>query len=112
MVLVHSKAVVLLLLICCLVCFPLVVGGSVFVFVLLCITLCPFYFCNHLEEEERAVYFAFNDLRMSCYCICSATLPYGVVGWSSECNIGIYQPPLILTELFQPNQINVSYLTA
>ena len=90
MVLVHSKAVVLLLLICCLVCFPLVVGGSVFVFVLLFITLCPFYFCNHLEEEERAVYFAFNVLRMSCYCICSATLPYGVVGWSSVCDSGIY----------------------
>ena len=25
-----------------------------FVFVLLCIALCPFYFCNHLEEEEKA----------------------------------------------------------
>ena len=25
------------------------------VFVLECITLCPFYFCNHLEEEERAL---------------------------------------------------------
>ena len=30
---------------------PIVCGRSVFVFVLLCITLCPFYFCNHLEEE-------------------------------------------------------------
>ena len=25
-----------------------------FVFVLLCITLCPYYFCNHLKEEEKA----------------------------------------------------------
>ena len=25
-----------------------------FVFVLLCITLCPFLFCNHLEEEWKA----------------------------------------------------------
>ena len=25
-----------------------------FLFVLLCITLCPFKFCNHLEEEEGA----------------------------------------------------------
>ena len=33
---------------------PIVCGVSVFVFVLLRITLCPFYFCNHLEEEERA----------------------------------------------------------
>ena len=24
------------------------------VFVLLCITLCPFQFCNHLDEEDRA----------------------------------------------------------
>ena len=32
---------------------PIGCGGSMFVFVLLCITLCPFQFCNHLEEEER-----------------------------------------------------------
>ena len=38
-----------------------------FAFVLLCITLCPFWFCNHLEEEERAGCFAFIVLRMSCY---------------------------------------------
>ena len=25
---------------------------------LVCITLCPFYFCNHLDEEERAVCFS------------------------------------------------------
>ena len=25
-----------------------------FVFVLVCITLCPFQFCNHLEEKKRA----------------------------------------------------------
>ena len=30
-----------------------------FVFVLLCIILCPFKFCNHLEEEERAGCFSF-----------------------------------------------------
>ena len=34
--------------------FPLFGGGGyVFVFVLVCITLCPFYFCNDLAEEER-----------------------------------------------------------
>ena len=32
---------------------PIVCGVTVFVFVLLCITLCPFYVSNHLEEEER-----------------------------------------------------------
>ena len=36
----------------------IVCGGSVFVFVLLCITLCQFQFCNDLEEEEKAGYFA------------------------------------------------------
>ena len=29
------------------------------VFVLMCITLYPFYFCSHLDEEERAGCFAF-----------------------------------------------------
>ena len=38
---------------------PVVCRGTVFVFVLLCITLCPLYFCNHLEEEERVDCFAF-----------------------------------------------------
>ena len=37
---------------------PIVLGSSVFVFLLLCITLCPFLFCNHLEEEEKAGCFA------------------------------------------------------
>ena len=55
---VRSGAVVLLLLIYCLVCFPLFVGALCFVFVLLCIALCPFWFCGHLEEEERTGYFA------------------------------------------------------
>ena len=63
--------------------------SSVFVFVLLCITLCPFWFCNHLEEEERAVCFAFIVLRMCCYCKCSVTLPNGAVDWSAVCGYGI-----------------------
>ena len=33
---------------------PIVCGGSVMVFVLECITLCPFQLCNHIEEEARA----------------------------------------------------------
>ena len=32
---------------------PIVCGSSVFAFVWLCIALCPFYFCNHLGEEEK-----------------------------------------------------------
>ena len=53
-----------------------------FVFVLLCITLCPFYLSNRLEEEEKAGCFAINVLQMYCYYKCSLTLPHGVVGWS------------------------------
>ena len=63
--------------------------GSGFVFVLLSITLCPFYFCNYLEEEERAGCFAFIVLRMSCYCECSVTLPQGAMGCSAVCDVGI-----------------------
>ena len=33
--------------------------------------------------EERVGCFAFIVLRMSCYCICSVTLPHGAVGWSA-----------------------------
>ena len=52
--------------------------GSVFLFVLVCITLRSSYF----EEEERAGCFAFIVLRISCYCKCSVALPHNVVGWS------------------------------
>ena len=68
---------------------PIGYGGSVFVFVLLRITLCPFQFCNHLEEEERVGCFGFIVLRMSCYCLCSLTLFRGTVGWSAVCDCGI-----------------------
>ena len=60
-----------------------------FVFVLLCITVRPFLFCNHLEEEGRAGCFAFIVLRMFCYCKCSVTLPHRAVGWSALCDCGI-----------------------
>ena len=61
-----------------------------FVFVLLSITLCPFYFCNHLEEEEKAVFFAIIVLQMYCYYNkCSVALPHGAVGWSAVCDCGI-----------------------
>ena len=66
--------------------FPIGCGGSLLVFVLLCINLCHFQFCNHLEEEERAGCFAFIVLQMSCFCICSVALPYGAVGWSAVCD--------------------------
>ena len=59
------------------------------VFVLVCISLCPFYFCNHLDKEERAGCFAFIVFWMSCDCICSVALPHGAVGWSAVCDCGI-----------------------
>ena len=59
-----------------------------FVFALICITLCPFQFCNHLEEKERAGCFAFIVLRMPCYCKCSVALPRVAVGGSSVCDCG------------------------
>ena len=58
-------------------------------FVLLCITLCPFKLCNHLEEDDRAGCFALIVLRMSCYCKCSASLPHDAVGWSAVYDCGI-----------------------
>ena len=54
-----------------------------FVFNLLCITLCPFYFCNHLEDEEKAGCFAIIVLQMYCYYKCSVALPHGAVSWSA-----------------------------
>ena len=68
---------------------PIVWGSSVFVFVLLCITLCPFKFCNYLEEGEKAVCFAIFILQMYCYYICPVVLPHGVVGWSAVCDCSI-----------------------
>ena len=48
--------------------------GSTLVFVLVCIIVCPFWFFNNLEEEERAGCFALIALialivfLMSCDC--------------------------------------------
>ena len=63
--------------------------GSVLVFILVCMTLCSFLFCNYLEQEERAGCFAFIVFRMSCYCKCPVALPRGVVGWSAVCDFDI-----------------------
>ena len=57
-----------------------------FVFVLLSITLCPFYFFNHLEEEEKADCFAIFVLQMLCYYKCSVALPHGAMAWSAVCD--------------------------
>ena len=59
------------------------------VFIFVCITLCPFQFCNHLHKEERAGCFAFIVFWMSCYCKCPVALPNDAVGWSAVCDCGI-----------------------
>ena len=68
-----------LLLICCL-CTNYCLGSSIFVFFLVCITLCPFKFGNYLEEEDRAGCFAFVVL------LYIVALPYGAVSWPKVCD--------------------------
>ena len=60
-----------------------------FIFVLLCITLCPFLFCNHLEEEEKTGCFAIIVLQMYCLCKFSVALIEGALRWSAVCDSGI-----------------------
>ena len=60
-----------------------------FVFALLSVALCPFLFCNHIEEEEKAGRFAIFVLQMYCCHKCSVALPHGAVGWSAVCDCGI-----------------------
>ena len=60
-----------------------------FVFVLLCITLCPFYFCNLLERKEKTGCFAIIVLQMYFYYKCPLALAHGAVGWSAICVCGI-----------------------
>ena len=59
------------------------------VFFTVCITLCPFLFCNYLDEEEEAGCFALIIFWMSCYCKYSVILPRGAVGGSAVCDCGI-----------------------
>ena len=54
------------------------------------VTLCPFKFCNHLEEEEKTGCIAIIVLQMYCYYKSSVTLPHSTVGWSAVvCDCGI-----------------------
>ena len=69
--------------------FLLFVGVLCFDFVLVCITLRYFLFCNHLDGVERASCFAFIYFPMSCFCQCFAALPCGTIGWSAMCDCGV-----------------------
>ena len=59
-------------------------------FVLLGITYCSFWFCNHFDEEEKAGCFAIIVLQMYCYYKCSVALPHRAVGWPAVCECGIF----------------------
>ena len=75
----------MLLLIYCLMYFPLFVGVlclSMFCYALLCVH-------SSVEEEEKAGCFAIIVLQMYCYFKCSVALPHGAVGWSAVCDCGI-----------------------
>ena len=57
--------------------------GLCLVFVLLCNTKCPFYFCNHLAEEERAGCFAliayFDVMLLLVLCVPASSRCLGLV---------------------------------
>ena len=75
----------MLLLIYCLMYFPLFVG-------VLCLSLfrCASLFCKYPEEEEKAGCFASIVLQMYCYYKCSVALPRGAVGWYAVCICDIF----------------------
>ena len=56
-------------------------------YVLLCVTLFPFLFCNHLDGEERAGCFALVVFLVSRDCC--VTLPHNSMGLSAVCGCGI-----------------------
>ena len=62
------------------------------------ITLCPFWFCNHIDGEERASYFALFVFLVSRDC-CVA-LPHGAAGLSAVCDCGVTCFLIILTYYF------------
>ena len=88
---VRSKAVVLLLLIYCLMYFPLFEGAlclSLFCYALLCVhSTCSFAII--VKKKRKLVALLFIVLQMYCYYKCSVALPHGAVGQSVVCDFGI-----------------------
>ena len=56
-------------------------------YVLLCVTVWPFWFCNHLNREERAGCFALFVFLVSRNCC--VVIPHDATGLSAVCNFGI-----------------------
>ena len=72
---------------------PIVCGCFVLVLVLVYITLSPFLFCNHLQEEERGGCFLL--LSYGCLVTVSALWPFLTVPWVVlRCVIVVF--PIIL----------------
>ena len=68
----------------------IVCGGSVLVFVLVCITLCPSSFAIILTRKRELV--ALLLLSFGClvtHSEFSVALPHSAVGWSAVCDCGI-----------------------
>ena len=64
---------------------PIVCGGSVLFFVLVCITYVLSSFATILTRKRELVVL----LLLSCYCKCPVALPHGAVDWSAVCDCGI-----------------------
>ena len=64
-----------------------VCSKAVALFVLSCVALCPSYFCNHLDGEERASCFALFVFLVSRDCC--ASLPHDATRLSAVCYCGI-----------------------
>ena len=82
---------------------PIICGGPRFVIQY----FVSVYFCNHLDGEERAGWFALTVFLMSCDSQCSVALPHGALGWSVvyDCYFLI-----IITCFFKQNDKKYSFL--
>ena len=53
----------------------------------LCVTLCPFLFCNHIDGEERAGCFTLFVFLVPCDCYLAP--PHDVMFFFANCDCGI-----------------------
>ena len=54
---------------------------------LLCVTSCPFWFCNHFDGKERDVFFTLFVFLLSHDCY--VALPHDAMGLSAICDCGV-----------------------
>ena len=47
-----------------------------------------FWFCNHIDGEDRAGCFTLIVFLMFCDSQCSVAIPNGTMGWSAVCDCG------------------------